>query len=380
MTFCPRHDGVRDTQDMAVNKMKSTLLLGALVLLTGCSHPIDIVGSGDVLSATGTRNCLMEEHSSGQKNCSENLVVNDYQETYYAVPRSGWTFHRWHNYCGTNPGNDCSFDISADLVQQYWGETAPPLTAIFRPTEITGYKSLLIGHSFFIPYALQMPSHSARSGFTNHSQSIFFSSGGSGAPQALWENATKRAQIQAVLDGGDIELFGMTYHPDYPSLDGYRSWVNYALDKNPDTRFFIAMPWIPAPASFDVQTYETLWHQIHPAVTHSIIDTLRSEHPGVDFYCLPYGQSAVELRNLFSAGNLPEVTTLVSFSADAIFLDNLGHADAILRALGELVWLRAIYGVDLLTYNFNTGYTTDLKAIAQAIVDEHDPNYSSPLN
>ncbi len=356
------------------------ILLGVLVLLQACSHPIDIVGEGDVLSASGERDCLLEQHDAGQKNCSENMVVHEYQETYYAVPRSGWRFHRWHNYCGDNPGNECSFNVPANFVYQNWGETAPALTAIFRPTEITGYNTLLMGHSFFNPFAQAMPSHADRAGFDDHAQSRFFSGGGSGAPQAFWENASKRAQIQAVLDGGDVELFGMTYHPDYPSLEGYRNWVGYALEKNPDTRFFIAMPWIPNPASYDAQSYETLWQQVHPEIMHSIIDTLRSENPGVDFYCIPYGQSAVELRNLFSAGNLPEVSTLISGSADAIYRDSLGHADDILLALGELVWLRAIYGVDLSGYNYSTGYTTDLKAIAQAIVDAHDPDYSSPLD
>lgn len=359
--------------------MKSLLkLLVVLALLQGCSHPIDIVGEGDVLSASGNRDCLLEEDAAGLDKCKVNMVIDDYLETYYAVPRTGWKFHRWDNYCGNDTSGECGFNVSADVVHQFWGATVAPLTAIFRPTEITGYRTLLIGHSFFNPYAIALPSHATRAGFTDHNQSRFFSGGATGAPQALWENASKRAQIQAVLDGGDIELFGMTYHPEYPSIEGYRNWVNYALEKNPDTRFFIAMPWIPTPASFDTQTYENLWHQFHPAVMHSFIDTLRGEHPGVDFYCIPYGQSAVELRKLFSAGNLPEVTTLVSNSANAIYRDTLGHADDILVALGELVWLRAIYGVDLSTYNFDTGYSTDLKAIAQAIIDEHDPRYSRP--
>jgi len=37
-----------------------------------------------------------------------------------------------------------------------------------------------------------------------------------------------------------------------------------------------------------------------------------------------------------------------------------------------LVWLNAIYGVDLSTYAYEPAYTTDLKAIAQMIMDEHD--------
>lgn len=353
-------------------------LFGVLALLQGCSHPIEIVGEGDVMSATGNRDCLMEDHASGLDNCSENLVIDDYLETYYAVPRTGWQFHRWANYCVTSDSASCSFSVAADTVRQFWGGTAPPLTAIFRPTEITGYRTLLMGHSFFNPYALGLPAHAERAGFLDHNQSRFSSGGGSGTPQALWENTSKRTQIQAVLDTGDIELFGMTYHPDYPTIEGYRNWVNYALEQNPDTRFMIAMPWLPAPASFDTASYESLWHQIHPEIAHGFIDTLRSEHPGVDFYCIPYGRSAVELRNLYSAGNLPEVTTLVGRRADAIYRDNLGHPADILIALGELVWLRAIYGVDMPTYEFDTGYTTDLKTLAQTIIDEHDPNYGAP--
>ena len=56
----------------------------------------------------------------------------------------------------------------------------------------------------------------------------------------------------------------------------------------------------------------------------------------------------------------------------------MGHADDILVELGRLVWLRAIYGVDLSTYPYDPGYTADLLAIADAIMDEHDPVYNAP--
>lgn len=353
-------------------------LLGLVFLLQGCSHPIDIVGEGDVLSASGNRDCLLEEHAAGLDNCSKNHVVDDYQETYFAVPRAGWQFHRWANYCVDNTSGECGFNVPAETVHQFWGMTAPPVTAIFRPTVNTGFRALLIGHSFFNPYAQGLPAHAQRAGFVDHDQSRFFSGGATGAPQALWEKASQRTAIQAILDGGDIELFGMTYHPTYPGIEGYRNWVTYALQKNPDTRFFIAMPWATTPASFDAAAYDALWHAYHPAIGHGFIDTLRQEFPGVDFYCIPYGQSAVELRNLHSAGNLPDVSALVSSSVDAIFRDTLGHPDDILIALGELVWLRSIYGVDLSNYDYDPGYSVNLRAIAQAITDEHDPNYNAP--
>lgn len=359
--------------------MKSILALFFLVfVLQGCSHPIEIVGEGDVLSASGDRDCLLEQHAAGADNCSENLVIDNYLETYYATPRTGWQFHRWASYCIDDASGECGFDVPAQTVEQFWGATATPLVAIFRPVVNTGLNSLLMGHSFFDPYSRRLPGHALGAGFDDHTQSRFFSGGDSGAPQALWENASKRTAIQAVLDGGDIDLFGMTYHPQYPTIEGYRNWVNYALQKNPDTRFFIGMPWAPVPGSTSSEDYENFWHQYHPAVAHAFIDTLRAENPGVDFYCIPYGQSAVELRSLFSAGNLPDVNTLVSSSGEGIFRDNFGHADPILVALGELVWLRAIYGVDLSTYAYDPGYDTDLKAIAQSIMDDHDPAYNAP--
>ena len=115
-------------------------------------------------------------------------------------------------------------------------------------------------------------------------------------------------RLQAILDSGDIELFGMTYHPDYPGIEGYQNWIEYALLQNPDTRFFIAFPWATNPASVDVTEYETSWETGHAMVLHDgHIDTLRADYSDSDIYCIPYGQGAIELYKLFDAGNLPDV-------------------------------------------------------------------------
>ena len=239
-----------------------------------------------------------------------------------------------------------------------------------------GYDSLFIGHSFFVPIAAAMDDHAIAAGFENHTQTVVFSGGAGGAPQALWENPSKRDAIQAVLDGGDIELFGMTYHPTYPSLEGYRNWVDYALANNPDTMFFVGFPWLTSPGSMDAATYGSTWHGAHESLGHDIIDELRVEYPGVVFYDIPYGQAAAELYTLFEAGDLPDVDALVRGPGDGIFSDSFGHGDAILLDLAELVWLRAIYGVPLSTYG-DPGYEVDLRPIADAIMDAHDPVYSA---
>jgi hypothetical protein len=87
----------------------------------------------------------------------------------------------------------------------------------------TGYESLFIGHSFFRPIATGLPFHAAAAGFVDHDQTVLGAGGANGAPQALWEDPVKRAAIQAVLDTGNVELFGMTYASAYPTTEGYEN-------------------------------------------------------------------------------------------------------------------------------------------------------------
>ena len=354
------------------------LLLTVVLAASACSQPIEIIGEGDVVSQSGTRTCTFEDHQAGAAACTQNVVTGALDETYRAEPRPGWHFHRWASYCTGATDNTCSFDIPANVVELALGQTVPPLVAVFRPDVVTGFDSLFAGHSFFRPFADGMAVHAPGAGFTDHTQSVVFSGGASGAPEALWNNPVKRAEIQAILDDGDVELFGMTYHPDYPSLTGYRNWIDEALAANPDTRIFVALPWLPAPASFGAANFASIWHAAHDTLFHALIDDLRAEYPGIDIFGIPYGQAAVELYSLYDAGQLPDVDTLVSSTGDAVFRDAFGHADDILVELGRLVWLRAIYGVDLSTYDYDPGYVTDLKAIADAIMDEHDPAYDAP--
>ncbi|MEM7139978.1 MAG: hypothetical protein AAF548_03035 [Actinomycetota bacterium] len=348
------------------------------LIAAACSHPIEIVGEGDVVSASGNHDCTYADHQAGSTNCTENTITGAYDETYTAVPKPGWHFHRWGSYCTEGVADTCSFDVSADVVDMFTGGTADPLVAIFRPDVITGYETLMIGHSFFNPFAQGMSFHGPNAGFTDHSQSTVFSGGGTGAPQALWNNASKRATIQGHLDDGDIELFGMTYHPQYPNLTGYINWVDYALAQNPDTRFFIAFPWLPNPSTYNATDFSNFWHGAYETIAFGIVDDLRALYPGVDFFSIPHGQAAVELFTLFDAGQLPDVSVLQGNASNAIFTDNLGHAGDILRELGRLVFLRGIYGVELSTYDYDPGFTTDLLAIADAIMDGHDPAYNIP--
>ena len=240
----------------------------------------------------------------------------------------------------------------------------------------TGYNSLFVGHSIFDPIAVQIGTAAAKAGFGDHTQTTVFVGGPDGAPQGLWEDPATRAEIQELLDDGDIELFGMTFHPENPSFDGYRNWVEYALAQNPYTVFFVGFPWLLFPSTMDAATYGSTWHEAHETTSHDIIDKLRNEFPGVVFYDIPYGQAAAELYRLFEAGDLPDVDSLIDAGGNGIFFDGIGHAGPILLDLAELVWLRAIYDVPLSSYD-DPGYEVDLRVVADAIMDAHDPAYGA---
>ena len=241
---------------------------------------------------------------------------------------------------------------------------------------VDGQQIVFMGHSFFKPYAELMPEYTANAGIAGHSQTIVFSGGSSGAPEALWNNASKKLAITNALDTGDVELLCMTYHPAYPETTGYVDWITYALGENPSTRFCIALPWIPQPSNYTDAVYSAIWEAFKPS-WHTFIDDLRSLFPNTDIFSIPYGQSAVELRGHYTAGDLPEITAMQGEEATSIFRDSLGHPGTILIDLGILVWLPAIYGVDLTNYSYGPTYSIDLKPIAQSIMAGHDPDYNA---
>ena len=255
----------------------------------------------------------------------------------------------------------------------------PEFVASLRESNDEGYNSLLVGHSFFRPVAEELPFHAETAGITGHSQVVEFSGGASGAPMSLWEDEEHRISIQTVLDTGEVELFGMTYEGTYPTTEGYILWIDYALSKNPDTKFFLALPWIDYPEDYaTAAVYSELWHSQRDSGWLDLIDALRVLYPGVEIFSVPYGQAAVELRTLLEAGEVPEMTSLTGNNpADSLFKDYKGHGheDGIVHELAELVWLNAIYGVDLDTYQYESDYSINLKEIAQQIMDQQDSDY-----
>lgn len=69
-------------QGLFLNTMQNLFFLGLLSTIYACSHPIEIVGEGDVLSPTGTRNCYREDFQAKKEHCTKNLAQGAYNETY----------------------------------------------------------------------------------------------------------------------------------------------------------------------------------------------------------------------------------------------------------------------------------------------------------
>lgn len=358
-------------------QLSTSVLVVALLLLGACSHPIEITGEGDVISASGTRNCTLEGFQSASAPCRENLVAGAYQETYSAVPRAGWQFRRWASYCGGALNNQCAFNIPASLVQSFWGQAVDPLKAVFRSTTNTGFTTLVIGREDVTPMAAALQSLAAAAGFAEHSTVTISAPGAQGAPQALWNNASQRAAIQSVLDTGDVELFGLTFDPAFPTVDSYKQWVNYALARNPDTRIFIVVPWGSDAAGASSAAYAAQYLGMEQSV-HALIDSLRAKNPGADFYAVPSGRAAVELYALYAAGELPGITAVTGAAAESLFQDQLGTPGDMLASLAQLVWLGAIYGVDLAAFGVDPGYSTDLRQLAKSILLAQQKKYRAP--
>jgi len=235
----------------------------------------------------------------------------------------------------------------------------------------SGKKCLFIGHSFFIPVARMLPKQASQSGVEGHAQQVVFSGGANGSPGKLWQNESKRSAIHKMLDAGDVELLGMTYFsPANSSLKDYRKWVDYALEKNPKTDFFIGMPWGLNGPSRSVEAYASQNTRAQELVYEGIVKKLRELYPNNRFYWINYGRVPVELKRSHEKASLPMVQKLVDRQdADAIFRDQMGHAAPLTLEMASLVWLSVLYDQDPADCAWRYQGNEPLEAILEEIVE-----------
>ena len=259
-----------------------------------------------------------------------------------------------------------------------------------------GYNMLLIGNSFFKPYADNLNTLATQANLNEHSSTVVKRGGENGRPINLWNDSTTEEHqlIKSTLDQGNIEVFGMTSGYDIGSdnpTEGHSAWINYALQKNPNIIVFIAIGSFDFPNGDsngtrpDWDTFasdngfnsiqEFYDYYITEAIHKEIVDGLREEFPSTKIFTIPTGWATKNLAQMNLDNELLDDISMVGPKSSSIFTDEKGHQGQIVIETGTMVWLNIIYNVDLSSFNYDTGFTTDLNAIAQDIIDSHDSNY-----
>jgi len=249
-----------------------------------------------------------------------------------------------------------------------------------------GSTMLLIGNSFFRPYAEKLNTMAIDAGLENHNSTTVFRGGENGRPINFWNDSTSDEHnlIKAALDQGGIDIFGMTagHEPDNP-IEGHKTWITYALQNNPNITIFISIPPIDFPADwgqltqdYGFDSIQELYDYLVDDIVHkTLVDVLRTEFPSTKIFTIPTGWATVNLAQMKRDDLLLDDIVMTGPKETSIFTDQKGHQGEIVRETGGLMWLNAIYDVDLSTNTYETGFNTDLHAIAAAIMESHDPNY-----
>ena len=263
-----------------------------------------------------------------------------------------------------------------------------------EPIQTQGYNMLLIGHSFFRPYAENLDNLATEANLYKHNSTIVFRGGENGRPINFWNDSTSEEHqlIKSTLDQGNIEVFGMTSgHDSENPTEGHKAWIDYALQKNPNIIIFIGIPPFDFPNG-DSNSTRPDWdtfalengfssikafydYYINEIIHKEIVDELRAEFPSTKFYTIPYGWAAKNLAQMKRDNELLDDISMVGPKSSSIFTDEKGHQGQIVIETGTLIWLNSIYNTDLSSFNYDTGFTTDLHTIAQDIINDHDSNY-----
>ena len=263
-----------------------------------------------------------------------------------------------------------------------------------EPIETEGYNMLLIGNSFFRPYADKLDTMAIDAGFINHNSTTVFRGGENGRPINFWNDSTsaEHQQIKSTLDEGNIEYFGMTFgHDSINRIEGHQAWIEYALQNNPDVTIFISLSPFDFPngdpngtrPDWDTFASENGFNSIQEfydyyiteIIHNEIVDELRIQFPSTKIFTIPTGLATFNLAQMKLDGSLLDQIEMFGPRPSSIFTDAKGHQGDIVRETGGLVWLNSIYNVDLNTNTYETGFNTDLHEIAKHITDNHDSNY-----
>ena len=257
-----------------------------------------------------------------------------------------------------------------------------------------GSNMLLIGNSFFRPYAEKLDEMAIDANFLDHKSTIVIRGGENGRAINFWNDSTSEEHIliKSKLDEGDVDFFGMTSGSDSENrTEGFKAWIEYALQNNPNVTIFISLAPIDFPngdsngtrPNWDTFAAENGFNSIqemfntyiNDILHNEIVDQLRIEFPSTKIFTIPTGWATFNLYQMKIDELLLDEISMFGPRETSIFTDEKGHQGDIVRETGGLVWLNSIYGVHLRTNEFDTGFNTDLHTVAEGIMDSHDPEY-----
>ena len=257
-----------------------------------------------------------------------------------------------------------------------------------------GSNMLLIGNSFFRPYAEKLDEMAIDANFLDHKSTIVNRGGENGRAINFWNDSTSEEHvlIKSKLDRGDVDFFGMTSGSDSENrTEGFKAWIEYALQNNPNVTIFISLApfdfpngdpngtrpnWDTFAAENGFSSIQEMFNTyINDIVHNEIVDQLRIDFPSTKIFTIPTGWATFNLYLMNIDGLLLDQIDMFGPRETSIFTDEKGHQGDIVRETGGLVWLNSIYGVHLRTNEFDTGFNTDLHTVAEGIMDSHDPDY-----
>lgn len=258
--------------------------------------------------------------------------------------------------------------VSSSPTSSPPSSTVAPDAAVLPAIE--GLEVLYMGHSFGRPFAELLTEAAGSAGVVDHVQHMVFRGGEKGAPQAMWADPKVRAKIVEVLDTGNVDVVIMMccsedlLASELSFSKAELEIARYALERNPDTRFGLGLPWVDFPADYvDADAHRVRSDAGYPAFD-AFATQLGVDLGGANVFSFYHGAAIYELRDLFEQGLLPDVDSLTGRPRFSVFTDQKGHVGDIAKDTGVLIWLNAIYGIDPLSVPFNDSYQTDIRVVA----------------
>ena len=223
--------------------------------------------------------------------------------------------------------------------------------------ESTGYNMLLIGNSFFKPYADHLNNLAFEANLIEHSSVIVKRGGELGRPINFWNdsNTEEHQLIKSTLDQGNIEVFGMTSGYDIDSenpTEGHSAWIQYALRNNPNIIIFIAIGSFDFPNG-DSNSTRPDWdtfasdngfnsiqefydYYINEVIHKEIVDKLRDEFPSTKIFSIPTGWATKNLAQMKIDNELLDDISMFGPKSSYVFTEEKGHQGQIVIETGTM--------------------------------------------